>query len=102
MGVTSGLDALDWVGTLLQSRCGEEGALISDRQGQVWMKSRLNTVHRYVCVWGSGEQLGTQVVLAFPSISFHSCKVGPVLLAHADLPAPGPRLVGGASQGGGC
>lgn len=30
MGVTSGLDALDWVGTLLQSGCGEEGALISD------------------------------------------------------------------------
>lgn len=47
-----------------------------------------------MCVgMGRGEQHGTQVVLAFPSISFHSCKVGLVLLAHADLPAPGPRLV---------
>lgn len=52
MGVTSGLDALDWVGTLLHSGCGEEGALISDRQGQVWMKSPLNTLRRCVCVWG--------------------------------------------------
>ena len=30
-----------------------------------------------MCVgMGRGEQHGTQVVLAFPSISFHSCKVG--------------------------
>lgn len=66
------------------------------------MKSPLNTVRRYVCVvgeWGAARDSGG---LAFPSISFHSCKVGPVLLAHADLPAPGPRPVGGASQGGAC
>lgn len=54
----------------------------------------LLTLYPSMCVgMGRGEQHGTQVVLAFPSISFHSCKVGLVLLAHADLPAPGPRLV---------
>lgn len=52
MGMISGLNALDWVGTLLQSGCGEEAALISDTQGQVRIKSPLNTLPPYVCVWG--------------------------------------------------
>ena len=59
----SGLNALDWVGTLLQSGCGEEAALISDTQGQVRIKSPLNTLPPYVCVWGErlggmGERIG--------------------------------------------
>lgn len=35
------------------AECGEEAALISDRQGQVWIKSPLNTLPQYVR--GDGE-----------------------------------------------
>jgi len=53
VGMISGLNALDWVGTLLQGGWGEEAALISDTQGQVRIKSPLNTLPR-MCVWGEG------------------------------------------------
>lgn len=90
MGMISGLNALDWVGTLLQSGCGEEAALISDTQGQVRIKSPLNTLPPYVCVGGRGGSTGLRWSWLFRASVSIAVKC---TLAHADLPAPGPRPV---------
>ena len=76
MGIISGLHNLEPAGTWLQSGCGG-GHSVNDRDRTLALYGQQCVC---VCVCGGGTQVG----LAFPSISFCSCEEDHPAPPHTD------------------